>query len=134
MAMQRSFKLPEEREPRTALLEFDGDYEGAQVRMNVTGTIGEVLDFQSLAASNDLERLCEMLVERIVDWNLEGHEISLAGFRTLPPEFVTAIVSGYLTAVAGVEAPLGRQSSAGNGSQALRELTSQLSSSKADSY
>lgn len=127
MTLQRNFKLPEEREPRTALLQFDGAYEGAQIRMSIKNTIGEVLEFQRLAGDNDLEHICEMLMARIVDWNLADHEITKEGFETLSPEFVNAIVRGYLTAVAGVDVPLGPESSNGNGSPALKELTSQLS-------
>ena len=112
--------------PKTYDLKFEGrEYEGLQVSMRglPLGGYLEIQRIQSLTQESveDTEKMFDIFVGCLVSWNLE--ELTEDGVRTVPTnrdglkkldtDFVLTIIGAWLTAMAGVPAPLERNSESG---------------------
>lgn len=122
------FKVPR----RTAVLVFDGDYEGAEIycRLDVnTETFFAISRLQNDAAEGDDESKIRAALGFFVDhiatgWNLEdddGVEMPLTAdsLMTLPANLSLAIIPKWKEAAAGVSAPLDETSPNGDTSEAV---------------
>src|SRR3990172_12111213 len=99
---RKGFRVP----VRTALLVFEGDYEGAEVRCVLDVPMGYLLDFSRLAGG-DAKAIKEAFVrfsaEVVIDWNLEdddGKAIAAKpdGLLKVPPAMANLIVGKWLEA------------------------------------
>ena len=100
------FKLPQ----RTARLVFEGDFEGAEVRVRLDQPLGALMQAQRLQAGRDTEGLCEFLAGLLLDWNVEDDAgplpATVAGLMRCTPAFVNLLIDEWLKAQAIVPAPL----------------------------
>jgi len=109
-----TFKIPR----KTALLRFEGEYEGAEVRCRLDVGMRTALEFVSIEDAEPkqmielVERFCGKI---LVDWNLvtdEGDPIAPTPEALLdqPPGFVIALLTKWGETVVAVPAPLGAPS------------------------
>lgn len=105
-----TFKMPE----KTALLVFEGEYEGAEVRCRLDVGMRTALEFVSIEGAEPkqmielVERFCGKI---LVDWNLvtgDGDPIDPSPEALLdqPPGFVIALLTKWGETVVAVPAPL----------------------------
>lgn len=115
------FKVPK----RTALLVFEGEYAGAEVRCRLDVPISLYLDYMGMDASSrdsiqaGYGRWGE---EVLIEWNLEDDDgqplpATGGGFLSLPPRLAGLIVQHWLESAAEVPAPLGGTSTNGVSSE-----------------
>lgn len=113
--------------PKTYELHFEGrEYEGLQVSMRGL-SLGNYLEVQRITSltqetPDETEKMIRIFVDSLVSWNLE--EIGKDGVQTVPTtrdgvgrlniDFVMTIIGAWLTAIAGVPAPLEQNSASGN--------------------
>lgn len=119
---------------RRARLTFDAPYEGAEVQVRLDLPLHLYLDIEPLvnrwredrAAA---EELAANLAEHIiVEWNLTDEDdrplpIEAGVVYRLPPVLFSRVLSGWVEAILGVAAPLGRQSPNGATSEAATTAT-----------
>ena len=94
-----SFEIP----VRTALLVFQGEYEGAEVRCRLDVPTGLLLEYAKLANSSDPDQLetafRRFSEEILIDWNLkmEGQvlEAHPDGMLRVPSALATAILRAW---------------------------------------
>jgi hypothetical protein len=110
--------------PKTYTLNFEGQgYDGLQVIMRGL-PLRNYLEVQRLQGSEDAEsteKLMRVFVESVVSWNLEQITtdgvspvpVTYEGLSELDLDFVLVIIGNWMTAVAGVPAPLDENSDAG---------------------
>lgn len=94
---------------RTALLVFEGDYEGAEVRCVLDVPMGYLLDFSKLASGNaeDVRESFERFSKEVLlEWNLtdDNDKPVEGGLLALPPAFANLIVTKWLEAA--MQSPL----------------------------
>lgn len=118
---KRGFTLPK----HTARLQFEGDYEGAEVVVSLDLSFGLVLDAQQLADNSDPQLLGSIFdrfnAEALIEWNLlddEGNPIPTHpdGLKTIPFAFATLILTNTTAAIGEISPPL--ESPSPNGSTA----------------
>jgi hypothetical protein len=113
--------------PKTYDLHFEGrEYEGLRVSMRGLA-LGNYLEIQRITSvkeenTEDTEKMISIFLDSIVSWNLE--EMTEDGIKTLPmtregvdrldTDFVMTIIGSWLTAMAGVPAPLEQNSKGGS--------------------
>ena len=111
----KGFKLPK----RTALLVFEGEYEGAEVRVRLTVPLGVFLDFGEVQTERPLEAYGMYMDAIVLGWNLEdddGNPIPATreGMRQhVDQAFMLAMVRAWSKAAAEIPGPLA--SGSGNG-------------------
>ena len=120
----KGFRFP----VKTALLKFDGDFDGAEVRVRLNVPLQVYLDVQDAAANltaardggagGSLRELYGPFAAVIVDWNLEdggGEPIpaTAAGMLQVPPQFLALIIQAWGRASVEVPVPLPEPSGAG---------------------
>lgn len=94
-----SFEVP----VRTALLVFEGDMEGAEVKCRLDVPLGLYLEYAKLAETNDPTQLEEAFKrfseEVLIDWNLKANgELIPAhpdGMLKVPPAIANEILSAW---------------------------------------
>lgn len=119
------FKIPR----RSAILEFDGDFKGAEIacRLDVnTETYFAVTRLQNDVGDGDDESKIRAVLAFFVDhiatgWNLEDDdgqpiELTVNSLMTLPANLTLAIIPKWKEAATGVPVPLEQPSSDGNSS------------------
>lgn len=115
---EKGFRPPPK---RTATLKFtDGDYAGAEVVCSLGGSVDLVLALS--AGTGGVEGMAALLDrfgrEVLLSWNIKDDDgpvpPSGAGLRSQDLDFSQAVVSAWLDAKAGVDGPLGPESSNGN--------------------
>lgn len=120
-------------ELNTALLKFEGEYEGAEVRCRLTVPTEMFLMLQRLVASKDADQINEAFSmfgdDVLIDWNVEDpvtgepYPATGAGFKHVSPKFAGQIIRVWMEEVAGVSAPLAAPSGNGAMSEAELEMT-----------
>ena len=93
------FKIP----VRTALLVFEGEMEGAEVKCRLDVPLGLYLEYAKLADTNDPAQLEEAFqrfsAEVLIDWNLEvdGDAVPAHpdGMLKVPPAIANAILAAW---------------------------------------
>ena len=104
---------------RTALLVFDGDYEGLEIRTRLDVPLGLFLDIQTMAEANQSKDVLEKFGNEILlSWNLqeEGNDVpaNAEGIMQLPLELSTLLIEKWTEVVAKPEDPLSDQSNSSN--------------------
>ena len=104
---------------RTALLVFDGDYEGLEIRTRLDVPLGLFLEIQTMAEANQSKDVLEKFGNEILlSWNLqeEGNDVpaNAEGIMQLPLELSTLLIEKWTEVVAQPEAPLSDQSNSSN--------------------
>ena len=96
--------------PRTAVLVFENEHEGAEVRATLDHPLGMFIQAQKLQESQDLEGLCRFVANILVDWNLEDEEgplpITYEGVLRSYPAFINALITEWMKAQVNPTAPL----------------------------
>ncbi len=116
------FKVPK----RTAVLKFEGDYEGAEVKIRLDAPIGTFLEIQDLVtAGKQLEVFAVFGDELLISWNLEDDKgkplpATGTGMKALPIAFGNVLIAEWLEAIQNVPAPLAKTSAAGSTSAAAQ--------------
>lgn len=104
------FKLPQ----RTARLIFEGEYEGAEVRMKLDVAMGVFMEATRLQAAGDIEGLCRFVAALLIEWNVEDEGGPLPadfdGLMRCTPAFVNLVIEQWVKALTDVPAPLGAPS------------------------
>ena len=82
---------------RTALLVFDGDYEGLEIRTRLDVPLGLFLEIQTMAEANQSKDVLEKFGNEILlSWNLqeEGNDVpaNAEGIMQLPLELSTLLI------------------------------------------
>ena len=100
---------------RTALLVFDGDYEGLEIRTRLDVPLGLFLEIQTMVEANQSKDILEKFGNEILlSWNLqeEGKDISAdaEGVLQLPLELSTLLIEKWTEVVAKPDDPLLEQS------------------------
>jgi len=118
--MKQGFRIP--KRLNTALFQFEGDWDDAEVRVNLSIPFGLVLDMQALSDKADTGRLRELIKVfnkiALLEWNLEeddGTPIPTQpdGLERVPMEFARAIMTQTMQALGQVPDPLAKSSSNG---------------------
>jgi len=104
---------------RTALLVFDGDYEGLEIRTRLDVPLGLFLEIQTMAEANQSKDVLEKFGNEILlSWNLqeEGNDVpaNAEGIMQLPLELSTLLIEKWTEVVAKPEDPLSDQSNSSN--------------------
>ena len=104
---------------RTALLVFDGDYEGLEIRTRLDVPLGLFLEIQTMAEANLSKDVLEKFGNEILlSWNLqeEGNDVpaNAEGIMQLPLELSTLLIEKWTEVVAKPEDPLSDQSNSSN--------------------
>lgn len=129
---------------RTHVLEFDDNqFDGLEVvadsaSMDEYFTIRDLLDRPTSTAAgarDDLREIFDLLVPKLVSWNLEAEDgspvpLDRETFGSQDREFTGAIVQAWLQAVQGVRRPLPTPSPSGEQSVAASIPTETLSASQ----
>ena len=120
--MAKGFRLPQ----RTALLVFDGDYQGAEVRVKLDVPIGLIMHLMELQstpadAKGGLEVYRLFSKEILLNWNLEdqaGNSIPLTmeGMKQITPAFANLILTKWTEVAQNPPDPLSVPSANGSGS------------------
>jgi len=96
--------------PRTAKLVFEGEYDGAEVRVTLDHPLRRFIEAQALQASQDIEGLCQFVAEILVDWNLEDEDGAIPanyeGLIRVYPALVNNIITRWMEAQVSLPAPL----------------------------
>ena len=120
--MGKGFKLPQ----RTALLVFDGEYKGAEVRAKLDIPLGLLMRFFDLQqapadakAGLEVYRLFSEAI--LLSWNLEdteGHPIpaTMEGMKQITPAFAPLILTKWTEVAQNPPSPLSEPSANGSGS------------------
>ena len=120
--MAKGFRLPQ----RTALLVFDGDYQGAEVRVKLDVPIGLMMRFMDLQstpadakAGLEVYRLFSEAI--LLSWNLENEDgqaipCTAEGMKQITPTFANLILTKWTEVAQNPPDPLSRQSTNGRGS------------------
>jgi hypothetical protein len=100
---------------RTALLVFEGDYEGLEIRTRLDVPLGLFLEIQTMAEANQSRDVLEKFGNEILlSWNLqeEGNDVpsNAEGIMQLPLELSTLLIEKWTEVVAKPEDPLSDQS------------------------
>jgi hypothetical protein len=126
-------------ERRTAVIDFaeDSAYHGVEARVKTNVAFETLFWFQRNAASTDVETSAQALNkfgdQFLISWNLiddEGNPYPSTGdgvCSVADSGLVTAIMGGWIEAVAQAPSPLSQQS--GNGPSSGEDMTNQLASS-----
>lgn len=115
------FKIPK----NTVVIDFDksSKYFGAEVVMSLDFSMEKSFEMNRIAETRDPEKLIDMLLEWILNWNLEDEEgnplpVSPDSFRKhIPLPFVVEIFNGLRRGMEGlmsVDVPLGMPSKDGD--------------------
>ena len=104
---------------RTALLVFDGDYEGLEIRTRLDVPLGLFLEIQTMSEANQSKDVLEKFGNEILlSWNLqeEGNDVpaNAEGIMQLPLELSTLLIEKWTEVVAKPEDPLSDQSNSSN--------------------
>jgi hypothetical protein len=119
--MNKGFRIP--KVGNTALLQFEGDWDGAEIRVNLSLPFGLILEMQGLADSSNPAEARALLEafnqEALLEWNLQdedGEDIPIHpdGLTRIPMELARAIVIQTSAAIGKVPDPLGKTSSNGH--------------------
>jgi len=88
--------------PRTLKLIFDGEYEGAEVRVTLDHPLGVFIEAQKLQVSQDIEGLCKFVAGILIDWNLEDETGAIPttynGVIRVYPTFINLVVTKWMQA------------------------------------
>ena len=100
---------------RTALLVFEGDYKGLEIRTRLDVPLGLFLEIQTMVEANQSKDILEKFGNEILlSWNLqeEGKDISAdaEGVLQLPLELSTLLIEKWTEVVAKPDDPLLEQS------------------------
>jgi len=115
-ATVKRFRVPK----RTAKLVFEGDYEGAEVRVKLDVPISLYIEIQDLV---DMDKPLEVFGlfgnTVLLEWNLEGDDgepipSDSKGMTMLPPGFANLIIQEWMQAVQSLPAPLAGTSGDGS--------------------
>ena len=113
--MAKPFRIPK----REAVLIFEGDYEGAEVRCALNLPLGQFLELQGLAIQGSRQDIFEQFGRTaLLSWNLEteaGDAIPAdsEGMKLIPAELGDLIVVEWIKAVSQPAAPLSARSANG---------------------
>jgi hypothetical protein len=91
---------------------------GQMLAISGEGRVGKV----DTEDAEQTQGMFEMFAGALVQWNLEEEDgtpipVTMEGLQGLDTEFVTAIIEAWTSAIAGVTAPLAKQSTSGGTSQ-----------------
>ncbi|WP_367138843.1 MULTISPECIES: hypothetical protein [Streptomyces] len=110
------------RNPKVYRLKFqDGDMAGLEVTLRSV-SVGQSIALGALGSDTSngdtMERMVQLLAERIVEWNLEDENgvpvpPTLEALKNEDMDFILAIINEWTSAAAGVPAPLGSPSPSG---------------------
>ena len=96
--------------PRTALLVFENEHEGAEVKVMLDHPLGMFIEAQKLQESQDIEGLCRFVANILVDWNLEDDDgpipTDYEGVLRTYPAFINALITEWMKAQVSPAAPL----------------------------
>jgi hypothetical protein len=100
---------------RTALLVFEGDYEGLEIRTRLDVPLGLFLEIQTMVEANQSKDILEKFGNEILlNWNLQedGNDIpaDAEGVLQLPLELSTLLIEKWTEVVAKPDDPLSEQS------------------------
>jgi hypothetical protein len=100
---------------RTALLVFEGDYEGLEIRTRLDVPLGLFLEIQTMVEANQTKEILEKFGNEIlISWNLqeEGKDIpsNADGILQMPIILSTLLIEKWTEVVAKPEDPLSEQS------------------------
>ncbi|HUV73871.1 MAG TPA: hypothetical protein VMW79_06155 [Anaerolineae bacterium] len=96
--------------PRTALLVFEDEYKGAEVRAMLDHPLGMFIEAQKLQESQDIEGLCRFVAGILVDWNIEDEQGPLPatyeGILRAYPALINTLITEWMKAQVTPTAPL----------------------------
>lgn len=113
------------RPQKTAVLELTGDYQGAEIRVNLSIPFETYFELERLVNEGQGKELFALFMkEAVLGWNLEEDDGSptpptLEGLLSWPPEMAKLIISTYLEVSVNPHSPF---SSNGTDSEAELEL------------
>lgn len=112
--------------PKTYSLTFEGQpqYDGLKVEMAglPLRSYLEIQRLQGADSADSSERMVEIFSGFVISWNLEHQvdgkivpvPVSYASISALDVDFVLTLIGAWMTAIAGVPAPLEQKSTAGD--------------------
>jgi len=96
--------------PRTARLVFEGEYESAEARVTLDHPLSVFIAAQKLQVSQDIEGLCRLVADILIDWNLEDDAGAIPtdyeGVVRVYPVIINEIVTKWMEAQVTLSAPL----------------------------
>ena len=96
--------------PRTALLVFEDEHKGAEVKVTLDHPLGMFIEAQKLQESQDLDGICRFVAGILVDWNLEDKQGPLPatyeGILRAYPALINALITEWMKAQVSPPAPL----------------------------
>ena len=100
---------------RTALLQFEGDFEGAEVEVNLRAPLLAIFGIQEALAGEEPRLAYETFAKTLISWNLAdelGKPIpaSAEGLEQLPLDFGKILLTTWLKEVITPSAPLAASS------------------------
>lgn len=95
---------------RTALLIFEDDYAGAEVKVALDHPLAVFVEAQKLQESQDIEGLCHFVADILISWNLEDKDgpipATYEGVLRAYPAFVNTLITQWMEAQVSPPAPL----------------------------
>ena len=96
--------------PRTALLVFEDEHKGAEVKVTLDHPLGMFIEAQKLQQSQDIEGLCRFVSGILVDWNLEDDKgpipTDYEGVLRAYPAFINTLITQWMEGQVNPPAPL----------------------------
>ena len=115
----KGYRLPD----RTALIRFEGDYAGAEVRVRLSMSLGDSFEFATLASSPEnidhVKEVYKLFAQRLISWNLLDNKskpipATYEGMTSLEDmRFVFALIQAFKEEITGVSVPLAASSANG---------------------
>ena len=109
--LRRRFRVPE----KTALITFEEghEFEGAEIELRLSMSVNTVLELQKLQTEDFDAAITRFADAVLISWNLDGTDgfplpATPDGLKSLPFDFVNALMARWQEVATGAPAPLPR--------------------------